>query len=124
VQEQPLYLGIKQLAANPADAIRKKYPPKTVVHGKVTEAGANGVRFVLDDKRVAFASASEIDPAVAYKAGEKVSAIVIGVHPSTFELTVSINKFEEIRDRKRLAQYLKAPPPLTLGQVLSPEKQD
>ncbi len=122
--EQPLYLGIKQLMPNPADAIRKKYPPKTVVRGKISEAGPAGVKFVLDDKRVAFSPAAECDPEAAYRAGDPVSAIVTGVSPSTFELVVSINKFEEVRDRKRLAQYLKAPPPLTLGQVLSPDKRD
>ena len=32
-------------------------------------------------------------------------------------------RFNEIKDRKRVAQYMKAPPPLTLGQILSPEDE-
>lgn len=119
---EPVVLGVKQLTANPADAIRKKYPPKTVVRGKVIEAGAAGVRLVLDDKKPAYCPLAESDPDSPVKAGEAVSAIVTGVHPDTFDVVVSIAKFNDIRDRKRVAQYLKAPKPLTLGQLLSPEQ--
>ncbi|MBI3551470.1 MAG: S1 RNA-binding domain-containing protein [Elusimicrobia bacterium] len=117
-----LLLGMKQLTPNPVDAIRKKYPPKTVVHGKVTESGAGGVKMVLDDKKIAFCPPAEMDPDTACKPGDSVSAIVLGVNSANFEVSVSIGKFEEIRSRKRVAQYLKAPKPLTLGQLLSPEK--
>jgi ribosomal protein S1 len=119
----PVYLGIKQLTPNPADALRRKYAPKSTVHGKVLEAGPNGVKMELDDKTVAVSSAAETDPSTAYKPGDKVSAIVLGINAGAFELNVSINKYDEIKDRKRLAQYLKAPPPLTLGQLLSPESK-
>jgi ribosomal protein S1 len=119
---EQLLLGMKQLLPNPADAIRKKYPPKAVVKGKVLEAGPNGVRFVLDDKTVAVCPPAEMDADAPSGVGAEVSAIVMGVNSATFELSVSIAKFEEIRSRKRVAQYLKAPKPLTLGQLLSPDK--
>ncbi len=119
---EQLYLGMKQLTPNPADAIRKKYPPKTVVKGKVTESGPTGVKMVLDDKRIAVCPPSEMDPDAACGVGAIVSAIVQGINSTTFEITVSIAKFEEIRSRKRVAEYLKAPKPLTLGQLLSPDK--
>lgn len=121
-EQGQLLLGMKQLLPNPADALRKKYPPKTVVHGKVLEVGAAGVRMTMEDKRIAVCPPSEIDADVVCKVGESVSAIVIGVNANTFEVSVSINKFEEIRNRKKVAQYLKAPKPLTLGQLLSPDK--
>jgi small subunit ribosomal protein S1 len=120
---EPVYLGIKQLTPNPADALKRKYAAKSTVHGKVLEAGPNGVRLELDDKSIAFSPAAECDPATTYKAGEKISAIVLFVNFTTFEVTVSINKYDEIKDRKRLAQYLKAPPPLTLGQLLQQDKE-
>lgn len=123
-QDQNVYFGVKQLTANPADALRRKYAPKSVVHGKVTEVGPNGLKLQLNDKQAAFCSAAEADQDVKYKPGDAVSAIVQGVHPQTFEVTVSINRFNEIKDRKRLAQYLKAPPPLTLGQLLQPGKDE
>ena len=50
--------------------------------------------------------------------------LVIGVNSETLDVTVSINKFDDIRDRKKIAEYLKPPRPLTLGQLLSPMKGD
>lgn len=121
---EPVLLGLKQLQPNPADALRRKFAPKSVVHGKVSEATSAGLKIVLDGGQGAFCAAVDCDKDAQYKAGQPVSAIVTGVNPATFDVVVSINKFEEIRDRKRMAQYLKAPPPLTLGQLLSPEKPD
>jgi small subunit ribosomal protein S1 len=120
---EPVYLGIKQLSTNPADGLRKKYPPKSTVHGKVIEAGPQGVKIVLDDKTSAFCAPSEMDADVSYKTGEQVSAIVVGVSPTTFDVTVSLAKYNDIKDRKRVAQYMKSPPPLTLGQLLAPDNK-
>lgn len=120
---EPVYFGVKQLSSNPADGLKKKYPPKTVVHGTVTEVGPTGVKFTLKDKQAAFCPQHEVDADVAYKPGDAVSGIVSHVNPTTLEVVVSINKLVEIKDRKRLAQYLKAPPPLTLGQLLQPDKE-
>ena len=77
----------------------------------------------LDPKTTAFVTASECDPDIVYKIGDPIKAIVLGVDFTNFELRASTSKFSEIHDRKRVAQYMKAPPPLTLGQLLSPEKE-
>lgn len=122
--DQNVYFGVKQLTANPADALRKKYAPKSVVHGKVKEVAPNGLKIELNDKQPAFCYTAEAEADVTYKPGDAVTGIVQGVHPQTFEVTLSINKYAEIKDRKRLAQYLKAPPPLTLGQLLQPGKEE
>ena len=120
----PVLLGMKQLMPNPADALRRKFPPKTVVKGQVVESSATGLKLVLEGGTLAFCAAADCDPVPGYKAGAPFSAVVLSVNTNTFEVLVSFNKFEEIKDRKRMAQYLKAPPPLTLGQLLSPEKND
>ncbi len=120
----PVYLGIKQLSANPSDAMRKKFAPKTTVTGKITEVGAHGVRFQVDPKTIAFAPAAECDADVIYHIGDAATGIVTGIDSHAFEVRVSLARFNEIKDRKRVAQYMKAPPPLTLGQILSPEDQE
>jgi ribosomal protein S1 len=120
----PVLLGMKQLTSNPADALRRKFPPKTVVKGKIAESSPTGLKIILEGGDAAFCAAADCDPVSSYKAGDPVSAVVLSVNANTFEIMVSVNKFEEIKDRKRMAQYLKAPPPLTLGQLLSPEKND
>jgi small subunit ribosomal protein S1 len=53
------------------------------------------------------------------KAGDPVGAIVLGVNQQTYELNLSIKRFEEIQNRKIIAHYLKEAPPLTLGQLLA-----
>lgn len=113
-------LSIKMLTPNPADLLRKKYPARAVVHGILAEVGRDGVRIKLGDGRMAHCPASECDPATTYKGGDSVSAIVIGVDSVRLEPIVSLIRFSDIQDRKRMAQYMKAPPPLTLGQLLSP----
>lgn len=128
---EPVTLGVKQLTPNPAEALKKRYLPKSIVKGTVIEAGPNGVRLEIDEKdkertikRIAVSSAAETDPESAYKAGDQVAAVVLGVNSQTLEIMVSLKRFEQARDRKRVAQYLKAPPPLTLGQLLSPEGRE
>jgi ribosomal protein S1 len=119
----PLYLGIKQLLPNPVDALKKRFAPKATVTGKILEVGAHGVRFEIDPKTKAFVPAAECDTDIVYKIGDPIKAIVLGIDFTTFEVRASTLKFSEIHDRKRVAQYMKAPPPLTLGQLLSPEKE-
>jgi ribosomal protein S1 len=118
-----VHLGIKQLLPNPSDALRKRFLPKSTISGKIIEVGAHGVRFEIDPKTLAFVPAAECDTDIIYKPGEAIKAIVTGVDAATFEVRASTLKFSEIHDRKRVAQYTKAPPPLTLGQLLSPDKE-
>lgn len=121
----PIFLGLKQLQPNPADALRRKFQPRAVVHGKITDVAITGLKMTLDSGQAASCPAAECDPEIVYHVGDAISGLVTGINATTLEVLVSVAKFEEIRDRKRVAQYLKAPPPLTLGQLLSsPEKPD
>lgn len=141
--------GIKQLSANPADQLKKRFPPKSVVKGKIIAVSPEGVRIQLPDKLTAFSAVNELPTEGAGeereerdyrdrdrrmpkrneasknviwpKVDQEVSAIVLGVNFTTFELSVSIRRFEEIQDKKRVQRYLKGAPPLTLGQLLSPD---
>lgn len=150
-------LGIKQLMPHPADALRKRYAPKAVVKGTVTEVLKEGVRLSLAKGDPGFCSVEELplkpgeveEPADLFdrrerdhrdhrerrarppvnpeklswpKQGESVTAVVLGVLNSTFEVGVSIRRYEAIQDRKRAQHYMKEAPPLTLGQLLNPEE--
>lgn len=116
-----LFLGIKQLQPNPADALKRRFIAKSTISGRITEVGAHGVRFAIDPKTNAFVPAAECDTDIVYQIGDPIKAIVLGVDFTSFDIRASTLKFSEIHDRKRVAQYMKAPPPLTLGQLLSPE---
>ncbi|MBI5883405.1 MAG: S1 RNA-binding domain-containing protein [Elusimicrobia bacterium] len=113
-------LGIKQLTPNPADGMRRKFPPKTVVRGKVVESTPAGVRLRLEDGTPAFCSPADCIEGQTYKEGEQVTGVVHGVDSTTLQVSVSLRKFDDIKERKRMASYLKAPPPLTLGELLAP----
>lgn len=136
VDGEQVALGLKQLLPHPGDSVRKKYPVKAVVKGTVSEILKDeGVRIALQKGETAFCPMRELpteggDPTKARpergeflppiwpKEGEAVTGIVLGVHPKTFEPTVSIRRYEAAQDRKRVAKYLKGAPPLTLGQLL------
>lgn len=142
--------GIKQLSQNPADQVKRKYPLKSVVKGKVVQVTPEGVRIEIAEGAGAFCAVNELPreghdlderdergfrdrraprkegppPNVIWpKQDAEVSAIVLGVNYTTFEVTVSIRRYEEIQDKKRVQRYLKGAPPLTLGQLLTPESE-
>jgi len=148
-------LGVKQLLANPADALRKKYPAKGIVSGKVSEVLPEGVRVKIAENVTAMCQIAELPMketpiegdrmdggrgrdrgrdrerdakavaanAIWPKVGDEVKGVVIGINQTTFEVSISIRRFEEMQDRKRVAKYLKGSPRLTLGQILSPEEE-
>ncbi len=121
-EEELVSLGIKQLLPNPADKIKKKYPARMEVTGKILSCGPEGLRLELADATKAFCPASEMDAEARYEAGESVRAVVTGLGRETFEVWVSVARYEEKKDRERTAKYLKPPKPLTLGELLSPAK--
>ncbi len=136
VETGKVSLGIKQLQPHPADSIRKRYPLKKVVAGKVVEVTKEGVRLELAKGDKGFCPVRELQteggdptrgrpdkreqlPPIWPKVGDEISGIVIGVQNSTFEVSVSIRRFEAIQERKSIQRYMKEAPPLTLGQLLT-----
>ena len=150
--EGKIFCGTRQFSPNPADAIKRRYPPKGTVKGKVVEILPEGVRLRIASDVTAFCAAEELPhegsaqdeleerggrgerrerrpaqrkgppPKVLWpKQDAEVSAIILGVNTTTFEVAVSIRRFEDIQDKKRVQRYLKGAPPLTLGQLLAPE---
>ncbi|MDE1976034.1 MAG: S1 RNA-binding domain-containing protein [Elusimicrobia bacterium] len=117
---EPVLFGAKQLLPNPADAVAKKYPAKTIVKAEVLEVLPDGVKIKITDKQAGFCPLRECEEGAAYKPGDRVSAVVLGVRPETFEVSLSLKRYAEIEGRKKAAQYLAPPKPLTLGDLLSP----
>ena len=54
---------------------------------------------------------------------DAVSGIVLGINVATFEVAVSIRRYESIQDRKHVQKYLRPAPRPTLGDLLSPESE-
>ncbi|MFA6317959.1 MAG: S1 RNA-binding domain-containing protein [Elusimicrobiota bacterium] len=111
-------LGIKQLSPNPADGLRRKFPPKAVIRGRVVEATAAGVLLKLEDGTAGFCHPADCVEGQTYKEGEAVSGVVSSVDGTNLRVNVSLRKLDDMKERKRMASYLKPPPPLTLGELL------
>lgn len=62
-------------------------------------------------------------PAIWPKVGDEVGGIVLGVHQPTYEVLVSIRRYDSIQERKQVAKYMRGAPPLTLGQLLNPDAE-
>jgi len=135
-----VWLGLKQLTPHPADQLRKKYQVKKTVRGKVTAILKDGVKIKLAQGDPAFCPVRDLPQAGGKPAHEKnkrddvkdvlwpkegdaVTAIVTGILNQSFEVGVSIRKYETMQDRKRVQQYMKEAPKLTLGQLLKPDSE-
>lgn len=119
-----LDFGIKQLSQNPADVLRRRFPSKAVLKAKVLSSDASGMKVSVAPDVEGFIPAFELGSDGPARAGEIVSVVATGVNPSTFNLNLSVKRYEEIQDRKKVQQYLKGAPPLTLGQLLSADSED
>jgi ribosomal protein S1 len=119
-----LVFGLRQLAPNPADSLRKRFQPRSMVKGKVTEINENGMKISVSPEVSGFVPAHELGQDHEYNVGDTVSAVVTGVNHQTYELSLSVQRFEEMQNRKIMAQYLKEAPPVTLGQMLANNNKD
>lgn len=117
-------LGVKPLLPNPADLLKKKYPPKAVVSGQILEVGESGVRVEVTPEVTGFARPEDLPAGFDLKAGDPVKAIVTGVNFNTFELQLSIKRFDDIEHRKVVAKYTREAPRPTLGQLLTPDSSE
>lgn len=111
--------GIKQLFLNPADLLKKRFGYMTTAKGVITKITPEGVEVELGkNKTKGFIAENELGLDFAGKEGDNVQAVVIGIDSANFIVNLSIRRFEQVQNRKVVAQYLKQAPRPTLGQLL------
>ncbi len=115
-----LEFGLKQLFLNPADALKRRYPYKSSVKATVTKVDAeNGVECTIGKNNTkGFISPFEMGRDFNANVGDVITALVVGVDPETFTVNLSVKKYDQVQNRKVVAQYLKEAPRPTLGQLL------
>ena len=121
---EKLSFGIKQLTPNPVDILKKKFGYRSAVRVKTLAIVPEGAKVKVSEHVDGFIPAEEYGSEGAPKEGKELTAVVVGVNSSTFELTLSVRSHEELEDRKRMQQYLKGSPTLTLGQILLDNSED
>ena len=111
---------MKQLFLNPADALKRRYPYKSSVKAVITKVDAeNGVECTIGKNNTkGFISPFEMGRDFTAKEGDTITALVVGVDPETFTVNLSVKKYDQVQNRKVVAQYLKQAPRPTLGQLL------
>lgn len=119
-----LEIGLKQIFPNPADVLRKNYPPRSVVKGKVTKITADGGYVSLSSRTSGFIPSGEFGKELQLKEGENILSVVTGIDAKNFTLKLSVRRFEILQNKRIVAKYLKKPPRLTLGQLLSKEEKE
>ena len=129
-------LGLRQLQENPADALRRKYKVGMKVKAKVLAVSDKGVSVEVTPEIKGFVPARDFEERgrrgeppppprpMTQKPGETVGAVVEGVNPKTFELMLSLRKFDQIEERETVKKYMRGGPRLTLGDLLRPEAQE
>ena len=107
-----LEFGLKQLFLNPADALKRRYPYKSSVKATVTKVSEEyGVECTIGkNNTTGFISPFEMGRDFTAKEGDTITALVIGVNPETFTLNLSVKKYDQVQNRKVVAQYLKQAP--------------
>jgi len=123
-ENQKITFGIKQTKPNPLDLLKRRFPQRSFVKGKVVEIGDNFVKLHIVDDVYGIVEENDYSFDGAPEKDSIVDAVVVGVKPETFELKLSIKKYEIIENRKRIEQYAKQTPKITLGQLLKDNTED
>ena len=115
-----LTFGIKQLFLNPADMLKRRYPYMSTTKAVITKVSPEGLEVELGtkNKTKGFIAAQEYAEDFEAKVGDTVSAAVIGIDGANYVVNLSIRRFDQVQNRKVVAQYLKQAPRPTLGQLL------
>ena len=105
-----LLFGLKQLMPNPVDMLKRKFAYRSLLKAKVAAVTPEGAVLRISELVEGFISPEDY--------GGR------GINTENFRLNLSIKRCEEVEDRKRMAQYLKGSPSLTLGQILLENSED
>ncbi len=103
--ERRLSLGLKQTQPDPWQQLTEKYPPGTVVKGRITGVTDFGVFVEVEPGMEGLVHVSELDhgrvenPALLFKKGDEMEVVVLNIDPVEQRISLS---------RKRL---LPPPPP-------------
>ena len=115
---EKMSFGLKQLIPNPVDVLKRKFPRLSVLRGKVVSAAEAGAKLKISAQVDGFVPAEEYGAAGAPKEGQEIKGVLVAINSTTYELVLSVKKLEDMEDRKKVQQYMRGAPTLTLGQIL------
>ena len=121
---EKLAFGLKQLMPNPVDMIKRKFAYRSLLKATVVSVAPEGALLKVNEQVEGFVTPENYGAEGAPREGQEIQGVVVGINSSNFRLTLSIKSCEESEDRRRMQQYLKGSPTLTLGQILLENSED
>lgn len=121
---EKIVFGLKQLMPNPVDMLKRRFARFARVKAKVVSVAPEGALAKVGENTEAWISAEDYGAEGAPKEGQEINGVVVAINHENYRLVLSVRKAEEQEDRKRMAQYLKGAPSLTLGQILLENSED
>jgi len=115
---EKISFGLKQLTPNPVDMLKRKFPRLSVLKVKVVASSEAGAKVKISEQVDGFIPAEEYGSAAPYKDGQELKGVLVAINSATYELVLSVKKLEDLEDRKKVQQYMRGAPTLTLGQIL------
>ncbi|MBN2434525.1 MAG: S1 RNA-binding domain-containing protein [Spirochaetes bacterium] len=114
VDEMKIAAGIKQLERSPWEAVKEKFPPRSIVQGKITSVKSFGVFVKLDENVEGMIHISEVsknkvdDLSELFKEGDTVEAVVLDVDIAKKKISLSIKNIEMQAEKEELSKILNA----------------
>ncbi len=118
-EKQEISLGIKQTEANPWDQVEGKYPPGTVIHGKVRNLTNYGAFVEIEEGIDGLLHVSDMSwtkkvnhPSEVLKKGDEVDAVVLSVDREKRRVALGLKQLsedpweEEIPNRYRIGDQV------------------
>ena len=120
--EQKISLGVRQLEANPWDKALEKYPPGTIVKGKIRNLTSYGAFIELEEGLDGMIHVSDISwtrkinhPSEVLKKGDELEAVVLEIDKANQRISMGVKQLSE-DPWKNIDKYYKVGD-LVTGQV-------
>jgi len=113
LDSQRISCGLKQLTEHPYEALKKKYPPGTLVEGKIKSIVSFGVFVEVEPGFEGLVHISEIPPDRTnqleeyYPIGAIVKTAVLKIDSNTKKISLSIKDHDKAVEREEMAKYIK-----------------
>jgi small subunit ribosomal protein S1 len=113
LDSQRISCGLKQLTEHPYEALKKKYPPGSLVEGKIKSIVTFGVFVEVEPGFEGLVHISEIPPDRSqnledyYPVGTEVRTAVLKIDSNTKKISLSIKDHDKAVEREEMAKYIK-----------------
>lgn len=113
--EKRVYLGIKQLSEDPWEKLQSKYSRGSIIDGtisSITDFGlfinvGDDIEGLLHKSNIPLEEGETNDNVLEkYKAGDKISAVVIEVRPDEKKLSLSLKEYTRQQEKQELSKYM------------------